>query len=288
MFPRTLTQPHNESVATSSAARSASARLRRTVGGLTRREFRSPRRIRLDYPRAAIELTIRTRREMLTRARPCFKEPWTVAWLERELRPSDVLWDVGANVGGYSLIAASIGSGARVVAVEPSYSSYSALCENIVLNNLAAFIHPVPIALSRTTGLDSFSYSDVAAGAASHALASIGPAPSDSLFAAAYQQVILTYSLDDLLAGFSLPAPTLMKLDVDGAEGAVLAGASSTIANSSLRSILIEMERENASRVQATLHEAGFQLTQRVDERYGSPLKYHWYGIFDRPTTTRP
>src|ERR671932_123659 len=66
----------------------------------------------------------RWRGEILSRLRPVAKEPWTVRWLERSLRDGDVLYDVGANVGAYSLIAAALG--AQVVAIEPAYANYAA------------------------------------------------------------------------------------------------------------------------------------------------------------------
>src|SRR5438046_1543914 len=100
----------------------ASEWARRARRSLSRREYPVvPAHIgRLDYPGADLRIGVTSRTEILSRLRPCEKEPWTVAWLERTVRPGDVLWDVGANVGAYSLIAASLGrEAAQIVAVEP-------------------------------------------------------------------------------------------------------------------------------------------------------------------------
>lgn len=255
---------------------------RRLSGGRLPRQRFAPRVVRLDYPSREIHIRVETRRELLGRANACAKEPWTIAWLERELRASDVLWDVGANVGGYTLVAAVIGGGARVVAVEPAYRTYASLCDNVLLNGVSERVTALPLALAAETRVDSLAYSDVAPGAASHALGSGHRAPTDDPVVTEFRQQILTYRLDDLLERFGLPAPTLLKLDVDGGEAAVLAGARAALASPTLRSVLVEIERSGEDDVLELLRQAGLRLAQRIDERDGAPLKYHWYGIFDR------
>ena len=59
----------------------------------------------LDYSRRDIFLHIESDFEYLVRRRSCKKEPETVQWLEASLHPGDVLYDVGANIGAYSLVA---------------------------------------------------------------------------------------------------------------------------------------------------------------------------------------
>src|SRR2546423_5415633 len=106
---------------------------------------------RLDYDGAEILVGVTSRAEILSRLRPCAKEPWTVRWLERNLREGDVLYDVGANIGAYSLIADALGRGARVVAIEPAYANYAALCDNVLLNGRGDRIVPLPVALAEET-----------------------------------------------------------------------------------------------------------------------------------------
>src|SRR5215210_5569231 len=87
----------------------------------------------VDYPGARIRIRADTEEIVHLRLRPAAKEPWTVEWIEQNLRDGDVLWDIGANVGVYSLIAAKVASGARVVAVEPGYATFASLCDNVLL-----------------------------------------------------------------------------------------------------------------------------------------------------------
>jgi hypothetical protein len=79
-----------------------------------------------------------------------------------------------------------------------------------------------------------------------------------------------------------VPAPTLLKIDVDGAEAAVLDGAAGTLARPELRSVLVEIARAGGDAVAETLRAADLELTERVDERSGERLQNVWYGVFDR------
>lgn len=255
-------------------------RAARRLRTLLREDVPQPYRIaRLDYEGADLYIGVGTRAELHSRIRPVAKEPWTVRWLEASLRPGDVFWDVGANVGAYSLVAARAGGGrVRVVAVEPAYATYAALCDNVVLNGLADVISPLPLVLGDAPRVGVLSYSAVEAGAAIHTLDGAVERRLD----VAFRQPVLVHSVDDLVERFGLPAPTLMKVDVDGAEAAVLAGAARTLAAGTVRSLLVEVERERTGDLLAVVDEARFDLRERVDERNGVPLAHVWYGVFER------
>jgi FkbM family methyltransferase len=230
---------------------------------------------RIDYAEAEIVIGVTSRAEIMSRLRPGAKEPWTVHWIEQSVRAGDVLYDVGANVGSYSLIAAAQrAENLRVVAVEPGYASYAALCDNVVLNGFEGTVTPLPVVLSDRTGLADLAYRSTEPGAAEHLL--------QPGAAAAYRQPVLSFRLDDLVSQIGLPAPTLLKIDVDGAEAPVLAGAASTLASPALRSVLIEVRRDLTEEVVRLLEEAGLSVRTRVEERDGQPLRDVWYGIFER------
>jgi len=252
--------------------RRASELARRARRAVSRREYPVvPTHIgRLDYQGADLRIGVTSRTEVLSRLRPCEKEPWTVAWLERTLRSGDVLWDVGANVGAYSLIAASLGrEGAKVVAVEPAYATYAALCDNVLMNGLENAVIPVPVLLSDRNALQALGTQKTEPGAAEHEVGGEGIA-------------VLAYRLDDLVAQYGIPAPMVMKLDVDGGEAAVLAGAPQTLTRPELRSVLVEVERAGGDAVVEVLERAGLGLAERIDERQGKPFARIWYGVFER------
>ncbi len=195
-------------------------------------------------------------------------------WIELHMGPDDVLYDVGANVGAYSLIAAAAGApGGRVVAFEPHSATYASLCENIDLNRLADRVSALPVGLAEASRIGTLYRTATTAGTALH---SLEPEPGT------IPQALVVLSLDDLVGTFGLPAPTLLKLDVDGGEVAVLEGGDRVLSSPRLRSLVVEIEERNTDAVIAILERHSFRLAERVDERFGEPLPGIWYGVFER------
>lgn len=195
----------------------------------------------LDYGRARIRMGVTSPME-LYRLRSCAKEPETIAWLETNLRSGDVFYDIGANVGAYSLVADVIaGGGATIVAIEPSFATFAQLNQNVFLNHASSRITPLCVAVSSGTGTGIFQYSDLSSGAAMHSL--------DTPETTSSSQRVLTVRMDDLVERFGLPPPTLLKVDVDGAEIAALLGADGVLGRRTLRSILIELDESRPETV---------------------------------------
>ena len=89
-------------------------------------------------------------------------EPEMLLWIDG-FPENAVFWDVGANVGTFSLYAA-LRPGVRVLAFEPATASYAALDQNVMLNDLTDRISALPIALANTTRLDVLNISRIEAG----------------------------------------------------------------------------------------------------------------------------
>ena len=236
-------------------------------------------RVRLDFPECEIWIRASSAMERNWRARSCAKEPWTVDWLRNTVHAGDVLYDIGANVGTFSLVAARHRQ-ARVIAFEPGYSSFARLCDNIQLNGCQHMIVPVPIPLADKSGIFGFKYRTVDAGQSRHKLKPDtwrfrGPTPG----AARYEQPVLAMTLDELVSTFQLPEPHHLKIDVDGAEGRVLAGARRTLKSATLRSVLIEADETQWPRVVALLDKAGLALEKHIGrDKPDAPA----YGLFVR------
>ncbi len=64
------------------------------------------------------------------------KEPETLDWLDQNLKDDDTFFDLGANIGLYSLYAAKIRPQSTIYAFEPATPKYLRLCNNIVLNGV--------------------------------------------------------------------------------------------------------------------------------------------------------
>jgi FkbM family methyltransferase len=245
-------------------------------------EEQPPSIVPLDYPHADLRLYVTSKVERKSRAFSCGKESWTIEWLERHAAQGDVVYDVGANVGAYTLVAAHlVGAAGTVVAFEPGYASFAHLCDNIVLNGFAKTVVPIPLPLSGSTRLSEFTYHRLYPGHARHATTD---APRDpEADAPVYEQRALLTTLDDLVRTFRLPQPKLLKVDVDGTELDVLRGARDLLAHRDLQHVLMEIEVENSDGVIAALADAGLSLDARHQRRYedDTPALY-WYGLFSR------
>jgi FkbM family methyltransferase len=219
--------------------------------------------VRLDYRGTDIWLRATSMPERRWRARSCAKEPWTVRWIEESVRKGEVLYDIGANVGTFSLIAA-LSRRALVVAFEPGYANFARLCENIQLNECMGQIVPVPLPLSDTTGLLSFKYRSLEPGQSRHALGETPFVPRRGA-ASTYIQPVCATTLDRAVADFALSPPHHLKIDVDGSEVRVLRGASAVLRGEQLRTILIESDARQWDALAAELGGAGFTLKARYE-----------------------
>lgn len=235
----------------------------------------TPQLVRLEYEGADVRLagTSKLARKRRTAAK---KEPFTVQWIE-SLPVGQVLYDIGANVGPYALIAAKRPHGSlRVVAFEPGYATFATLCTNIVVNGVADRVTPLPLMLGSSTGIAVFEYSDLSAGAAEHGA---GRATDVDI---AYGQPMLRFALEELVELFHLPAPQHVKLDVDGAELEVLRGAESLL--DGVQTLMVELYDRQASAAQELLGHHGLRAMERHPRGVlnGEPFAYV---LFRRPWT---
>lgn len=216
---------------------------------------------RMDYAPRPILLNIESRIEHDVRLHSCAKEPETVQWIEENVRAGDVFYDIGANVGAYSLVAAKANSGGVLIyAFEPAFRNYAQLCQNIYLNGCGESIVPLPIALSDKTSLENLNYQNLIPGGALHALGLPRDYKGD-LFAPVFQQRTLSYRLDDLIRLFDIKPPNHVKIDVDGIEASILRGGAETFGSPSIRSVLVEAEegRPETTEIIEFLGEKGFE-----------------------------
>lgn len=216
----------------------------------------------LDYRRHRIRLHCHSRLDLRKRCFSCAKEPETVEWIETSVAPGDVLYDVGANVGAYSLIASKFTNGmARVYAFEPGFSSFAQLNRNIILNRCHENVIPLQVALSNQTGISYLHYSSLDTGAARHVLRNTAKG-GEILDRSEHVQPILCFRLDDLVNYIAMSLPNHIKLDVDGAELSVLEGAETTLNYPGLKSILMEFDdtREESPRALQLLESKGFRI----------------------------
>lgn len=144
-------------------------------------------------------------------------------FLDRLVGPGDVLFDVGANVGIYSLRAAPlVGSSGLVVAIEPGQISADRLAANVALNPELGQIRVVRKAISDHPGRATFF----------HVFVGNDPQTFSLLTDGSHQgtEEVEVTTIDRLMADLALDRLDCLKIDVEGAEPLVIAGATGTIA----------------------------------------------------------
>jgi FkbM family methyltransferase len=193
------------------------------------------------------------------------KEPETIAWLNRILENS-VFFDIGANIGAYSVYAASIRK-AQVIAFEPSFLNLELLYRNIQSNHLENKITVIPMSLSNSNQIENLymeTRDNIWGGAHnSSGLNTTQDGKPMEEFTVSSQVAI---SLDSLSELVGLPMPAYIKIDVDGLESIILAGAQKSLAK--VKEILIEVDKKNVSQiseVKSILSALGFIQESYVD-----------------------
>lgn len=193
----------------------------------------------LDYPGTPLRIVLESEVDLLMRVPCCAKEPEMCAWITANVQRGDVLYDVGANVGSYSLIAASLG--ANVYAFEPVPTNFRSLARNVDLNRLGSKITVLPIALSDDVGLLRIR---------SDAENVSGTNARRDVFGDAAVMMPM-----DALGSLGIARPTLIKVDVEGMELLVLAGGEECIKG--VRSAMIECTERTREKVEAWMSERG-------------------------------
>ena len=230
----------------------------------------------LDYEGAKLAMEANTPIEQAYRVKAVAKEPWTASFIE-SLPAGSIFWDLGANVGPYSLIAAS--RGLFVVAVEPAFFNWATLCRNLAMNNFLDQGVQVQAALAQAAGYTYLHYTDTRSGAASHTL---GGARKSTY----HKQIVPVTTWDTLLASLlaSLPLPPgrahYAKVDIDGGELGLLAGAKTVLGL--LAGAIVEMQLATEPQIIAALGEHGLVLAERYDKREGKLIGNVCYGRFVR------
>lgn len=180
------------------------------------------------------------------------------------LPEGSVMYDLGASIGLFSLYAA-IQRGCRTVAFEAEAQNYATLELNHFLNRdrLASPLVALNVALSDAPGLGAIHTRVYGAGEHGKILDQAIAQDTKDAFAAAHVQSVLRQRLDDLVALCDLPPPDVLKIDVDGAEAAVLRGGQATLDAPSLRTVFIELSERSSTDEAAILESHGFRIAER-------------------------
>jgi FkbM family methyltransferase len=175
-----------------------------------------------------------------------------------------VFYDLGASIGQFSLYAAL--RRARVYAFEPEAQNYATLELNHFLNrhSLQEPLNSFNLAIGESAGIGLIHTRVYGAGEHVKILGKPQTQDTKEVFEPAHVQTVLKITLDALIREYGLPPPTVMKIDVDGAEAAVLAGAQATLINPALNTIFIELTDRTHTGESEMLLRHGFRLAAKV------------------------
>ncbi len=199
-----------------------------------------------------------------------------VLWqaLLQQLQPQDIFFDIGASVGLMALGAARICK--QVYAFEPDPETRASLQTNVELNRLTN-VSVVSWAVSDRSGEVQL-YSDGAAGFAPTLIKQPRPnAPSDEIR-------VTTHTLDDAIESGDLPLPTVIKIDIEGAEILCLRGARRMFSGEfgePPRLMVIEVHPEFLSGFSATVADVEALIDSEIYELFDAQERdaqeHHWY-----------
>ncbi|MDC3050701.1 FkbM family methyltransferase [Bacteroidota bacterium] len=190
------------------------------------------------------------------------KEPETLKWIDN-FEKKDIFYDIGANVGLYSIYAAKKRK-VKVYCFEPSFFNLEFLARNIYMNSLFDDIFIFPIALNENISVSKFRLTSTEWGGA---LSTFDKNFDDSgnKINSNFIYNTVGFDIDNLTELTKIPYPDHIKIDVDGLEHIILLGAQKVIKRA--KTVLIEINdnfTEQKSLSEKLMLDAGFKVVNKV------------------------
>jgi FkbM family methyltransferase len=179
-------------------------------------------------------------------------DPVLIGLVRELVRPGDVVWDIGANLGLFTFAAAvAAGPTGRVLAVEPDPLLVTMLNRSAELNGGHARVDVLATAVSDILGIERFHIAR-----RNRATSHLDGFGSNQTGGTRTVQVVTTVTLDWLAE--RLPPPSVVKIDVEAAEVKALAAAASVLRRRPR--IVCETTARNAASVRDLLAPFGYVL----------------------------
>jgi FkbM family methyltransferase len=192
------------------------------------------------------------------------KEREVRTFIDDFVKDGDVFFDVGANIGVFSMYAAKKFPSLSAYCFEPEYSNLALLKENILANELTDRVTPYAVGVGDVEGLSKLHLQDTAEGAAAHTESREAIDKTEEGYAVVWAEGIAVFTLDGLCKRLGV-SPTVLKIDTDGGEGRILTGAAELLGNKELRAIVLERPQGDAAATCAQLLTAAGFKEQRPD-----------------------
>ena len=202
------------------------------------------------------------------------KEPETIAWIDKFKNDKEIIfWDIGSNIGLYSIYAAVRHHECKIISFEPSSNNLRVLTRNISINNLEnsikVFTNPLTDKGKKFLMMQHNEFNE------GGALNSFGEnynfEGKKQSYPMNYQ--LLGFSVSDILDNKLLEIPDYIKIDVDGIEHLILSGAGEYLKDKKIKSISIEINENFNKQFQEVvniMHKNNFVF---IDKKQNDELK---------------
>jgi FkbM family methyltransferase len=195
------------------------------------------------------------------------KEPETLKWIDSfNKNQKFIFWDIGSNIGLYSIYNAIKNQNSKTISFEPSTSNLRVLSRNISLNNLQNKIEIMPLALTNQNNifLNMNEKNFVEGGA----LNSFGETYNfeGKQFEAEMKYKTFGTSIDYIIEKNILEIPDYIKVDVDGIEHLILKSGERVLKDKKLKSMLIEINEnfvEQYNDILNIMKDSGFEIKEK-------------------------
>ena len=197
------------------------------------------------------------------------KEPETLEWIKnfkkKELSKI-VFWDIGANVGLYTLYGCAIHQNdIEVFSFEPSVNNLKGLATNMSINNLSNQVKIISNPLNNKNNFSHLNETSLIEGSALNSFSNKINFQGET-FNPSLSYETLGFTLDYLVDKNYLKHPNYIKIDVDGNEHLILEGFKKNINNSKIFEILVEINENYKFQLQKILDfmsQNNFKLTEK-------------------------
>ena len=203
------------------------------------------------------------------------KEPETLEWIDNfnyNENKKIIFWDVGANIGLYSIYAAIKWKNIDIHSFEPSSSNLRILSRNVSINDLhnKIFINPIALNDANQNKFQLMNETTFLEGSALHSFGSELNFEGKKIDAKNRYKII-GLSMNDYIKYLNQETPNYIKIDVDGIEHLILNGGKKILQSDTLKEICIELNEnyiEQTNLSMKILMENNFELFKKERSKF--------------------